>query len=834
MDFGDNAALITAQMQKGNVVLFLGAGVNGGSTNRRQETLANTKQLCEALASEIGENYEGESLSDVALSVEHSLGRDGLNKVLVNEFRFCTASPAIQQMLKYTWKRVYTWNYDDAVIAIAGNAAQRVEFYNGMRDAVEDVDDPSVLQYIFLHGMITKLDQGIILTEQDYADALQRDNNLWYRKATQDYRGHPVVLIGTSLNEPILAAELERASRSGIGENGLAILITPDKLSGIRRKSFLQRGIVHVEGTIDTFVSWLEKNIGPELTPKQLLERDKFFNEKNIGRFSAADLRAAHSIRPLIQSVLKDDFDRLGTTTQNATARSFLNGFPPTWMLAASKIPVRLKQVDELKSSMAQWFANDSELFLTVGQAGSGKSTATMQVLLELSGEKDFDLFELSADTKSVSDALNVLARLSDRRKIVYLPNLFVFGVGLEGDLETARRANVRLVSTARSSEWKEHFEKHFLNKATIFKFQRFEQEDYAPLIEKLKTYVPAPKFMKLKYDQQVDRLQRSKSQLLIALREATESKNFEEIIISEFKALADDDVRELFVIVGLATLARVGILPEVAAEAYNATTRARSFDDALVKLEGIVAPGSSGRLIARHEFYVRNILDTTVPVGTTLGLLERTLGTFTKYDIPISKHVGRQDSALFRFLLNHGFIRERAERGGDKYAGLEVYKSFEVPFQLDGHFWLQYGLYYQRLNDLSMALRMLEKSVEAFPGNPFAVHALASQRLFEAGRRPDYDRVTQNLIKSGVEDLERLDAKQELTIDQYPLVTLSRIVVPVLLHHGQAAKAREYATNYFERLKVFERNVRSHEVTEAKMKLLKFLTSGIWENERS
>jgi tetratricopeptide (TPR) repeat protein len=339
---------------------------------------------------------------------------------------------------------------------------------------------------------------------------------------------------------------------------------------------------------------------------------------------------------------------------------------------------------------------------------------------------------------------------------------------------------------------------------------------------------------MKLKYDQQVDRLQRSKSQLLIALREATESKNFEEIIISEFKALADDDVRELFVIVGLATLARVGILPEVAAEAYNATTRARSFDDALVKLEGIVAPGSSGRLIARHEFYVRNILDTTVPVGTTLGLLERTLGTFTKYDIPISKHVGRQDSALFRFLLNHGFIRERAERGGDKYAGLEVYKSFEVPFQLDGHFWLQYGLYYQRLNDLSMALRMFEKSVEAFPGNPFAVHALASQRLFEAGRRPDYDRVTQNLIKSGVEDLERLDAKQELTIDQYPLVTLSRIVVPVLLHHGQAAKAREYATNYFERLKVFERNVRSHEVTEAKMKLLKFLTSGIWENERS
>ena len=63
--------------------------------------------------------------------------------------------------------------------------------------------------------------------------------------------------------------------------------------------------------------------------------------------------------------------------------------------------------------------------------------------------------------------------------------------------------------------------------------------------------------------------------------------------------------------------------------------------------------------------------------------------------------------------------------------------------------------------------------------------------------------------------------------------MTLSRYVVPVLLHHGQAIKAREYANNYFERLKVFERSVRSHEVADAKMKLLKFLTNGVWESER-
>jgi tetratricopeptide (TPR) repeat protein len=830
MDWGEHQGLIKARLDRGEIVLAVGAGVNGDSKNRGNKPIVTGWGLCERLADEIGEAYNGEPLADVASAVEHVLGRDAVNRVLIREFRYTKPSDDLRKLFRYSWKRFYNWNYDDSILDAASSSVQRTSIYNGMSDFVEDVPGPSNIQVVFLHGMITQLEKGIVLTNEDYADVLQRGDHAWYRKITQDYRSSTVVFIGSSLNEPILSAELERAARTGIGAGGLAFLITPDAISGLRSAALAKRGIIHVQGTLEDFVGWLQINVGPSKPPSALIQPDRFFNESNLDRFTFDDVAAAQSIRPIDRASLINAFEAESSHRQASAARSFLNGFPASWQLASSNVPVKLHQLPELKRHLIEAAKERKELFVTVGQAGSGKTTATMQALIDISSEGLFDVFELSSETKSVSKALDVLSRISDRPKLVYLPNLFSFGTALEDDFDQARHSQVTFVSTARSSEWKEHFERHFSRKSCRFSFQRFSTEDYDPLIDRLKAYVPAPRFMQMKHDQQVERLAKSKSQLLIALREATESRNFDEVILSEFNSLADDDVKDLFLIVGVATLARVGIEPAVAAEAYNSVKRERSFNEALERLDGIVAPLASGRLIGRHEFYVRNILDQAVNLDVTLRIICDSLRTFTKYTIPITRHVGRSDAALFRFLLNHGFLRERSERGGDKYAGLEVYRNFEIDFQLDGHFWLQYGLYYQRLGNSQSAIAMLEKSIEAFPGNPFAIHALASERLMQARKRQNYDQLSKRLIDLAVLELERLDANPVLAFDQYPLVTLARHHIPTLLHHDQRNLAMECARNYYERLRIMEKTVSSTEITDEKARLLKFVTSGIWE----
>ena len=245
---------------------------------------------------------------------------------------------------------------------------------------------------------------------------------------------------------------------------------------------------------------------------------------------------------------------------------------------------------------------------------------------------------------------------------------------------------------------------------------------------------------------------------------------------------------------------------------------------------DGIVEPAQGGRLFARHEFYVRNILDTETTIDEVIAAISALLQTFTKFSIPITAHVTRTDGALFRFLLNHSVLRERAERAGDRERGLEVYRDFELAFQLDGHFWLQYGLYYHRLGQISQAVEMLEKSIQAFPDNPFAQHALASMQLAQAANRTSFDDETRRLIRVATNALEELDKADSRFIDQYPLVTLSRHHVGALIKHGKKSEAIAFAKEYFERLSILEKKVATHEIAEEKARMLTLATTGDWK----
>src|SRR5208337_1392204 len=192
---------------------------------------------------------------------------------------------------------------------------------------------------------------------------------------------------------------------------------------------------------------------------------------------------------------------------------------------------------------------------------------------------------------------------------VVYVGDLFVFGDSFRSDLENLAGQQVTVVSTARSGEWTDRLARCLGDITSPSVFSRFSRNDFDPLIARLLKFVPSPSFRNLNSDQRRQELARSKSQLLIALREATDSENFTDIITNEFERLPDSDTKALFFIVGLATLARVGISQEMAKEAYEAEATGRTYSEALGALEGIVAPiDSNGRLLGRHELYVRHV----------------------------------------------------------------------------------------------------------------------------------------------------------------------------------------------------------------------------------
>lgn len=453
-----------------------------------------------------------------------------------------------------------------------------------------------------------------------------------------------------------------------------------------------------------------------------------------------------------------------------------------------------------------------------------------MQCLKQLSGARnDIPVYELDGNIPSLRSAVDLLSRLHPEDKIiVYFGESFIFGDSFSEDLLSVDAGKMLFVGDARTSEWRNHLRRRLegVNHRS-FEFQRFAPEDYDGLANAILEYVPAPRFHKMSPEQRNDEFKKSNSQLLIAMKEVTQSKKFRDIIAREFHDLPDDDCRACFLICGVATLARSGITRGMAKETYDRLSTQRSFASAISELEGIVFEDRNGRLVARHEVYVRHIIENVATIELAQRAICALLNSYTKFDVPVIKSVGRQDGILFRFLLNHNFLRELFRIKGAPAVPKDVYSQFEVEFQRDGHFWLQYGQYLSSMKQFEDALPVLEKSIQAYPENDYAAHALADVQLRVAEQASGWSSSVAELVGHAVATLEDLHANRFNRSDQYAIATLAKSHIRVLIKHQRMEAAKEAAKRYFDEIGRIGAAIRDEQLERARTELLHFLTHG-------
>lgn len=825
---------LRGSIERGEVVLVLGAGASASSQNRDGESVKLAAKLAEAIAGLASMTYANETLTEVLGAVEGSLvSRPRIDELLVHEYAKVTGCADLERLFDFTWRRLYTWNYDDGLENLRNSGVQRRRIFNGMIDSASNDDDLSHLQTVFLHGQITKMEHGLILTETEYNKVIAGEKHNWYRQLAVDYVRWTPVFIGSKLNEPIFSLELERARKDRDNGLGKAYVVVPDELSAIQTASLASRNIVHLKGTLADFVQWVSHGQPGKYTPRQSIKKGLSFasvlaNDQTIGQ---RDLDTARPIFQVSWKSASSDASALETSAKDRLAREFLEGAAPSWILAASDVPVWLKRTDDLLNAARLASLDAHRLFVVTGQSGSGKTMALMQTLLHLSREDPkFILYDLRGEVRSLRAALDLIQRLHpDEHAHVYIGDIFVYGDSLAEDAMSTRPGGITIYSSARSGEWKQHWARRVGEYASTFPYERFQEDDHRGLIEKLTQYVPAPRFRKLRTDEKLQRLSKSRDQLLIALRDATRSKKFNTVIADEFTGLPHRDSRYLVLIAGIPTLARTGISRAMAREVYEASDPELTFEDAMMPLEGIVTPAPNERLMVRHELYVRHIIENVSDFSDVIRVIKETLRTYTKFESPIVKSVGRYDSLLFKFMLNHNFIYELANRRGMVAEAISVYSEFEVDFVLDGHFWLQFGQYLVEWGDLNRALAVLQKSIEAYPENSYAWHSLADIQLKVAAKRPEYDATTVELVGDAVKTLTEQDESPHLQTDEYAIVTLAHNHIGALVAHKQAKQAATYAQRYFDRLQLLERRNPEPALTTAKDRLFKYLISGDW-----
>ncbi|MBZ9604935.1 P-loop NTPase [Phyllobacterium chamaecytisi] len=828
-----NERLLLKALNEGELFLILGAGASATCKNAVGEPVKQSGALAELIAETAGLEYSNDPLSEVIGAVlGRRMSEEKLHQILRAEYTRIVPSPELEALLNFTWRRIYTWNIDDALNNVRGGV-QRRRYFNGLADKVAVHEGLDYLHVVHLHGEAVKPEHGFIFSNYDYNSRLNRDAHDWYRSAADDYIAHTPVFIGSKLNEPIMAAELDRARPDSSTGLGIAFLVTPDKFSDIQRASLEARNIVIIKATLEEFVSWLNSKIQHTITPVNVAQNVNAFANALTKRVSidASDLATANSIIVRSWRSAKIDADAMQGQNKARTARLYLEGTPPTWAIAASSIPVWLKNTDELYEEFVKAITERDRLFLVYGQSGSGKTTAVLQAILRFSRENPtVPIYELRGDVPSLRAALNLVRRLHETEHvIVYVADAFIFGDSLSEDILGIPQGKLTIVTSARSGEWRDHIQRRVGDICTAFQYQRFVPDDYEPLIQRLLEYVPAPRFKKMQPAARIAKLNASNSQLLIALKETTESKRFTDVITDEFQKLPSDDSRLLALLVGIPTIARTGVTQEAVRESYNHLKMNLTFEEAMQPLDGIVVLDTNGRYLARHELYMRHIVENVASLKSVVDSMVEILRTYTKYRLPILKTVGRQDGILFRFLLNHNFIAPLAKRRDSFNQGLRLYESFEIDFQLDGHYWLQYGQYLVTMGELERALGVLNKSLQAYPNNPYAAHAYADLQLRVATARPNYDAVAVQLIGDAVKTLEGQHEQGNWEWDQYPIVTLAEKHVGTLLKHNQNDQAREAARRYFKIIEDLARRNPAGPLQRARETLAQYIATGLW-----
>ena len=556
--------------------------------------------------------------------------------------------------------------------------------------------------------------------------------------------------------------------------------------------------------------------------------------EVELGRLTSDEVEALPYVIPVQPDKLALRLQELEPAGRFELGRRFLLGSQPSWEIAASDAPVSLAELRRLSNFLASETTRTKPFVVVIGQAGAGKTTATMTALVEIARkEPTVQVIEIRGDVPGLTAAVTAAEKIfKDKHIIAFISDLFPYGSRIKADIVNISRGKSQIISVARASEWASRFAKTLDEVSEIFDFGRFTRDDEPHIIAALDRFLSAPEFAKLSHEEKAQRLKASKQQLLIAMREATSSASFDKNIEEEYRRLGPDAQR-LLLIIGTGTLARVGIASGIAFSAYREGRGRLTFDEAFDQLRGIVSESNS-RFYARHEVYVRHIFRSVAPFREVIGAINAVLLQFSAYRNPIIINAGRLDAALFRYALNKDAIFELAFSHDVPEDGLKVYQAFEVKFQLDGHYWLQYGLYLDKLGRLDDAEAMLRKSIEAYSENLFARHALARLRLRIAARRPDYDGETREFIRLAAEELNAQDSRPGADTDMYPLVTLALFHVDALVRQNQAEDASVFAREYRERLLALQRRSPRTPLDEPINDLTMYIATGSWRAGKS
>ena len=703
--------MIEKAIEKGELVLLLGAGASNGCKDKLNRPLLDGEGLAVALASEIGMPYVDEGLSTTYAAAKKILG-NRLNPILEERYRHCKPSQSYLTLAQYPWARIYTLNIDDAFDnALTKNSPQSINIRH-ITDRIHDKKPfYDELDYIKLNGSSDKLEMAIIFSPQEYGKS-SAGNMLWYEELADDFYKYTFLFVGTKLNEPLFYHHIERyRSRSG-GIEGKSFVLTPSATE-IVKASLETYNLTHISGTLEDFVQWLQSKFPKPMTPNDLALRNlpqlallssEFQKNKYIELFDKVLL-----VKRLYFSKTH------GVTEPAGKIREFYRGFKPTWQDIVDAVPADLEIAQHLRDKIMK-IQEGEKLLVVNGPAGSGKTTLLMQAALFLSdSQPELSVYYISEPVGNIDSIIKALEETNDKRYFLFVDKIDVMSDEIADVLKSAVIKKGIIVAAERQNIWSSRTEAKlgdFCKEPITVNL--ITERDAHNILEKLQKYGPWTRLSQMSKSERIKELvDKAKRQLLIGLLETTLGRGFEEIIENDYHNLTSPELRKVLILAGLGSVHRAYIPAQTMSRALAGIGIFEGPQTLSKKMLGIIHM-EDNKIFARHPVYIRYLFENVVDIEDLAEAIKALLSAYAVYPSPVIKHVSKNDGFVYKSNINHKFLKVILRENHALI--LSIYSSFEKYFEQDGLFWLQYGLALRDFGDQATALEKLQTAYEAYP----------------------------------------------------------------------------------------------------------------------
>ena len=579
---------LSHSLEAGECVLFIGAGIGRYYFDSGGNQFPDGTELAKILATHFSiplseDNYD---LMKISKIVELRKSRNEMLAFLKSKMSDVQPDENVQWICSLKWKAIFTTNYDRGIQTaydLSSSIKQKPKTFITTSD-LEHYDPIFDVPIYHLHGAIFDASAShIIITDDDYAKFKEKRRML-FELLKKEFITSTILYIGYSNRDPnwnMVLREVESEFYPSQMPISYRIAPNTDPLDVEILKS---KNIINLDYKYDEFISIASASLVKD-DDNNLYER--LHSRIPADLVSAFEKNSAATTRLLNswEYVNQADFNNL------PNLKLFLEGDRPNWPLIGQSLFFERDIEEELYEELLDFVTNTKTSIKTsilLSPAGYGITTLLMTLAVKLVRDRAGKVFMLKPGRPLIEGDVLFAQSLFEDKTIFIVDNAADHKSKLLNVLQRFRETKLEAMFFLgeRLNEWRQSYETF---KCKEFLINPLSDPEIYRLLDFLENQGALNRLEALPKDLQFNAVKKNfKQELLVAMRAATEGKEFDAILEDEFRGINGESSKMAYLIVCCFFQHGVYIRDSLLADLLNLNI-SELYDNTSAQTEGVI-----------------------------------------------------------------------------------------------------------------------------------------------------------------------------------------------------------------------------------------------------